>query len=90
MRGAARKGGPYRDHMILLLRPPLAHGQLTLGSNELGAQGRAAPKEHADETEEVTGQFAEASQHVPEVPEEVDDGIHAASIPRKASDGNFA
>jgi len=38
--------------------------------------------------EAVTKKFAETSQGIPEVPEEVDDGIHAALIARKASDGN--
>ena len=35
-------------------------------------------------------QFAEASQCVPEVPEEVGDGIHAALIAENSSDGNLA
>jgi len=38
----------------------------------------------------IPKQFADASQRVPEVPEEVDDGIHAALIAEEASDGNLA
>ena len=40
--------------------------------------------------QEVTEKFADASDRVPEVPEEVEDGIHVAPIPRKASDGNLS
>jgi hypothetical protein len=36
----------------------------------------------------LTEQLADASHRVPEVPEEVDDGIHAALIADEASDGN--
>jgi hypothetical protein len=72
--------------MLLLFRPPLAHGQMAFGSNELGAQGRATPKEHADETQEIAEQFADASQGVTDIPKD----IHASPIPRKTYDGNLA
>ena len=47
------------------------------------------PKEHADETQEISKQFADASQGVPEVPQEVDDGIHATLIADETSDSNM-
>ena len=74
----------------LLLDPPLAHAQLALCGQQPGGQGRAALEEHADETQEVTEQLADASKTVPKVPEEVEDGIHAALIAEEASDGNLA
>ena len=55
-----------------------------------GSQGRVSLEEHADETQKVTEKLADASDRVPEVPEEVEDGIHVAPIPRKASDGNLS
>jgi hypothetical protein len=61
---------------------------LALCGEETGGQGYAGVEEHAGETQEVTEQFADACQQVPEVPEEVDDGIHAALIAEEASDGN--
>ena len=39
--------------------------------------------------EAVTKQFADTSQGVPEVPEEVDDGIHTPLIADEASEGNL-
>jgi hypothetical protein len=75
--------------MILLFRPPLAHGQLTFGSNELGTQGRAALEERADETQEIAEQFADASQGSPQVPEGVDNDIHAVLIAEETPNGNL-
>jgi len=45
-------------------------------------------EERADERQEVTEHLADACRQVPEVLEEVEDGIHAALIPEEASDGN--
>jgi len=42
-----------------------------------GRQGRAGLEERADETQKVTEKLPDACQQVPEVQEEVDDGIHA-------------
>ena len=53
-----------------------------------GGQGRAGAEEHADETQEVTEQFADASKAVPKVPEEVEVGIHAALIAEMTLDRN--
>jgi hypothetical protein len=49
--------------------------------------GYAAIKSTADG---VAKHLADASRRVPEVPEEVDDGIHAALIAEEASDGNLS
>jgi hypothetical protein len=73
----------------LLLDPPGAHAQLTLSSQQPGGQRGATPEERVDETQEVTQKLADTCQSVPEAPEEVDDGIHAVLIARKASDGNM-
>ena len=37
----------------------------------------------------VAEQFGDASQGVPEVPDEVDDGLHAAPIAEETSEGNL-
>ena len=49
----------------------------------------AGTEERADEAQEVSEQFTEAPEALPKVPEEVEDGIHAALIVGKASDGNL-
>ena len=51
-------------------------------------QGYAALEERAGETQEIAGHLADASKTVPKVPEEVEDGIHAALIAGIASGGN--
>ena len=76
--------------MLLLLNPPLTHGQLTLGSYQLGSQRRPGLQEHAGETQEVTNQLTDASQAIPKVPEQVDDGIHASAIAEITSDDNLS
>ena len=76
--------------MLLLLNPPLAHGQLTLGSYQPGSQRCLGLKEHATEAQEVTNQFADASDTVPKVPEQVNDCIHASGIAEITSDDNFS
>jgi len=50
--------------------------------------GRTDPEENADETQEVAGHFADASQAAPEAFEEVDDGTHAPLIADEASKCN--
>jgi hypothetical protein len=53
-----------------------------------GSQGCPGAEEHADETQEVTEHLADACRQVPEVLEEVEDGIHADLIAEEAADGN--
>ena len=47
-----------------------------------------APEEHADETQQVTKQLANASQGNPEVPDEVEGAVHAALIAETALTDN--
>ncbi len=49
--------------VFLLLDPPLTHGQLTLGSYQPGSQRCLGLKEHAAEAQEVTNQFADATDN---------------------------
>ena len=60
-----------------------------LRRHQPGDQRRAVLEEHADETQEVPKQFANASQSVPEVPEKGDDGIHAPLIADEPSYGRL-
>jgi len=76
--------------MFLLLNPPLTDGQLTLGSYQPGSQRRLGPQEHAGETQEVTDQLTDASQGIPKVHEQVDDGIHASAMAELTSDDNLS
>jgi hypothetical protein len=69
--------------MLLLIDPPLAHAQLTAG-----LPVRSDSVEHADETQQVTKQLANASQSDPEVPDEVEDAVHAALIAETALPDN--
>lgn len=52
-----------------------------------GRRGRAGLEERHEETQEVTEKLADARRQVLEVPEEIDDAIHAALIAEEASDG---
>jgi hypothetical protein len=63
---------------------------LTLSGRQPGSRRGATLEERADETQEVAEKLADACQQVPEVPQEVDDGIHADLIAQKVSDGNLA
>ncbi len=76
--------------MLLLLNPPLTHGQLTLGSYQPGSERRPGLQEHAGEAQEVTNQLTDASEAIPKVSEQVDDGIHASGIARIAADDNLS
>ncbi len=76
--------------MLLLLNPPLTHGQLTLGSYQPGSERRPGLQEHAGEAQEVTNQLADASQAIPKAPEQVNDGIHASAIAEITSDDNLS
>jgi hypothetical protein len=71
--------------VLLLHDPPPAHGQLTLGGQQASSQRCAGPEESADETQEIAGHFADASQAAPEALEEVDDGTHAPLTADEAS-----
>jgi hypothetical protein len=62
---------------------------LALGGEQPSGQRCTGAKEDAYETQEVAEQFGDASQGVPEVPEEVDAGVHAPLITEGASDGNM-
>jgi hypothetical protein len=53
-----------------------------------GGQRGPTPEEHADETQQVTKQLANASQGDPEVPDEVEDAVHAALIAETALTDN--
>jgi hypothetical protein len=53
------------------------------------ARQGTTPEEDADETREVTEHLTDACQQVPEVLEEVDDGIHSHLIAEESSDGNL-
>ena len=63
--------------------PPLAHARLTAGR-----PARSDSGETADETQQVTKQLANASQGDPEVPDEVEDAVHAALIAETALTDN--
>ena len=73
----------------LLLHPPFAHGQLTLCGHQPGGQRCPGLEEHADETQEVPEQLPEAFKTVPKVPEDVEDGTHAALITEMTMNGNL-
>ncbi len=53
-----------------------------------GSHRGPTPEEHADETQLVTKQLANASQGDPEVPDEVEDAVHAALIAETALTDN--
>ena len=76
--------------MLLLRNPSLTRSQLTLGSYQPGSQRRPGLQEHTGETQEVTKQLVDASQAIPKVPEQVDDGIHASAIAEITSDDNLS
>jgi len=46
------------------------------------------PEKHADETQQITKQLANASQGDPEVPDEVEDAVQAALISETAITDN--
>ncbi len=81
-----RESGPG---LRLLLDPPLAHAQLALSGQQSSSQPCTGAKDDADETQEVSRQLTDASQGVPEVPEQVDDSIHAPLIADEACNDNL-
>ena len=62
----------------------------TVRKHFVSARASGAVQEHADEAQQVAEQFDDASQRLPEVPEEVADSIHVAPVPQKAPDGNLS
>ena len=73
----------------LLVDPPLADAHLALRGQQPGSQGCAALEEHDGETQEVTEQFADASEGAPQVPQEIADGLHSPLLAEEASAGNL-
>jgi len=63
--------------------------QLALSGRQPGGQRCTRAEENADETQEVAGHFADASQGTPEALEEVDDGIHPPLIADEAPERNL-
>jgi len=61
-----------------------------VSGHQPSGQGRAGAEEHADEAQQVAEQFDDASQCVPQVPEEIDDGVHTPLIAEEASEDNRA
>ncbi|MBC8373309.1 MAG: hypothetical protein H8E53_06935 [Planctomycetes bacterium] len=62
---------------------------MALCGYQSGRQGCTGLEERTDETQDVTEKLADACHRVPEVPEEVDNGIHAALIADQASKCNL-
>jgi len=86
-----RGGGDEKAEVCAVVSSvSLSPGKTPSGpTNETSRQRGATPEEHADETQEVSKQFTDAPQGVPEVPEEVDDRIHAPLIAEEASESNL-